>query len=394
MFCKQQRIYKSDNISENVMVSNIITEDSKTGYEFYNEYAKSHNMICEHADGKTNVSKRFINKSNSDVTLIVVDGAAYGSEMNNTMILINSIPGYILFTPESFEWLLLNSNILNKPTFAYSAPEKKAQMVKIKENVNTPSLHAELLNLMELYPEIKPAIYVWNYETENYIDINADKIYSTASIIKIPVLIDLFKTIELGQIRLTDTIPLREYFRTEGSGNLQFKAANSIWTIDELAKRMITISDNSATNMLMTELGSMEDVNRSIRNWGLKNTEVKTWLPDLRGNNHTTAREMGQMLYNIDSNEKFLSEFSRAKIFNYMGHVKNDRLIQAGLGAGSTFLHKTGDIGSMLGDAGIVTTPNGKKYIAVIMANRPHNDPKAEEFIVKASEIIYNYMVK
>lgn len=289
---------------------------------------------------------------------------------------------------------LANSNILNKPTFAYSAPEKKAQMVKIKENVNTPSLHAELLNLMELYPEIKPAIYVWNYETENYIDINADKIYSTASIIKIPVLIDLFKTIELGQIRLTDTIPLREYFRTEGSGNLQFKAANSIWTIDELAKRMITISDNSATNMLMTELGSMEDVNRSIRNWGLKNTEVKTWLPDLKGNNHTTAREMGQMLYNIDSNEKFLSEFSRAKIFNYMGHVKNDRLIQAGLGAGSTFLHKTGDIGSMLGDAGIVTTPNGKKYIAVIMANRSHNDPKAAEFIVKASEIIYNYMVK
>jgi hypothetical protein len=115
MFCKQQRIYKSDNISENVMVSNIITEDSKTGYEFYNEYAISHNMICEHADGKTNVSKRIINKSNSDVTLIVVDGAAYGSEMNNTMILINSIPGYILFTPESFEWLLLNSNILNKP---------------------------------------------------------------------------------------------------------------------------------------------------------------------------------------------------------------------------------------------------------------------------------------
>lgn len=48
-------------------------------------------------------------------TLIIVDGAAYGSEMNNTMILINSIPGYILFTPESFEWLLLNSNILNEP---------------------------------------------------------------------------------------------------------------------------------------------------------------------------------------------------------------------------------------------------------------------------------------
>ena len=92
-----------------------MTEDSKTGYEFYNEYAKTHNIQCEHADGKTNVSKKIVNKNNSQTTLIIVDGAAYGSEMNNTMILINSIPGYILFTPESFEWLLLNSNILNEP---------------------------------------------------------------------------------------------------------------------------------------------------------------------------------------------------------------------------------------------------------------------------------------
>lgn len=115
MFCKQQQIYKSNNIAQNAIISKIVTEDSKTGYEFYNEYAKTHNIQCEHADGKTNVSKKILNKNNSQTTLIIVDGAAYGSEMNNTMILINSIPGYILFTPESFEWLLLNSNILNEP---------------------------------------------------------------------------------------------------------------------------------------------------------------------------------------------------------------------------------------------------------------------------------------
>ena len=115
MFCKQQQIYKSNNIAQNAIISKIVTEDSKTGYEFYNEYAKTHNIQCEHADGKTKVSKKIVNKNNSQTTLIIVDGAAYGSEMNNTMILINSIPGYILFTPESFEWLLLNSNILNEP---------------------------------------------------------------------------------------------------------------------------------------------------------------------------------------------------------------------------------------------------------------------------------------
>ena len=36
----------------------------------------------------------------------------------------------------------------------------------------------------------------------------------------------------------------------------------------------------------------------------------------------------------------------------------------------------------------------GKKYIVVILAKRPHNSPMGKEFIVKASEIIYNYMVK
>ena len=77
-----------------------------------------------------------------------------------------------------------------------------------------------------------------------------------------------------------------------------------------------------------------------------------------------------------------------------MGHVHNNRLIHAGLGPGAVFLHKTGDIGKMLGDAGIVIAPNGKKYIVVILANRPHNSIAGKEFIVKASEIIYNYMVR
>lgn len=289
---------------------------------------------------------------------------------------------------------LSNSWTFDSPAFHYSADTNNAAMLPLKENVNMPVLKQELLSLMELYPEIKPAIYVWDYDTQNYVNINADKSYATASIIKIPVLIDVFKSIEAGQISLNDTIPLTEYYRSEGSGSLQFKARNSEYTIDELANRMITESDNSATNMLIAKVGSMSDVNQAIRDWGLKKTYVQTWLPDLGGTNRTTAQEMATMLYNIDENDKFLTEESRSRIMNYMGHVHNNRLIQAGLGNGSVFLHKTGDIGTMLGDAGIVITPAGKKYLVVILANRPHNSFAGKEFIVNASEIIYNYMVK
>lgn len=289
---------------------------------------------------------------------------------------------------------LSNTWFLGQRGLSSPALEKYASMEMLKENVNMPVLTQELTALMNNYTTIDPAIYVWDYETQNYIDINASKSYATASIIKIPVLIDVFKSIEAGQFSLEDKMPLTEYYRTEGSGSLQFKAHNSEYTIDELANRMITESDNSATNMLMSKVGSMTDVNQSIRDWGLKDTRVQTWLPDLTGTNRTTARDMATMLYNIDANEDFLSAESRGKMLNYMGHVHNNRLIQAGLGPGAVFLHKTGDIGKMLGDAGIVIAPNGKKYIVVILANRPHNSVAGKDFIVNASQIIYNYMVK
>lgn len=270
---------------------------------------------------------------------------------------------------------------------------KKPEMTALTEGNELSGLENQLKGLASAYPSIHPSVYVWDYQTGNYVDINADEIFATASIIKVPVLVQLFRSIEKGQIELFDEMPLTEYYRTEGSGSLQFKAQNSKYSIDTLARMMITESDNSATNMLMAQMGSMTDVNSAVRRWGLKHTYVKTWLPDLQGTNHSTARDMATILYNID-NPNFLSTSSREKIFDYMGHVHNNRLIAAGLPAGAEFLHKTGDIGTMLGDAGIVYAPNGKRYIVVIFAKRPHNSPLGKEFIVKASETIYNYMVK
>lgn len=273
------------------------------------------------------------------------------------------------------------------------AETKKPAMLPLSEGVELTDLENQIKNIMPMYPSIHPAVFVWDYETGNYVDINASETFSAASIIKIPVLLQLFRSIENNQVSLYDEMPLTEYYRSEGSGDLQFRAANSRYTLDQLARVMITHSDNSATNMIMSQIGSMTDVNQGIRDWGLTHTQVHNWLPDLAGTNFTTARDLARMLYNIE-NPDFLSAESREKIFDYMGHVKNNRLIQAGLGSGASFLHKTGDIGKMLGDAGIVFAPNGKKYIVVILANRPYNSPLGKDFIVKASEIIYNYMVR
>ena len=182
---------------------------------------------------------------------------------------------------------------------------------------------------------------------------------------------------------------LEDHYRASGSGRLQYSQGGIEHSMDYLARIMIENSDNSSTNMIMAKMGGMPEMNRAMKRWGLNSTHVNNWLPDLDGTNVTTAKELAKMFYNIDATN-IISNKSKRHIADYLGHVKNNRLLQAGLPKNAILLHKTGDIGFMLGDAGIVKTANGKKYIVVIMAKRPYNSYKGKDFIVKASKIIYN----
>lgn len=254
-------------------------------------------------------------------------------------------------------------------------------------------LEHKLRDLMKSYPKIEPGIFVWEYDSGNYLGINEEKSYPAASIIKIPVLVRLFKSIEANQLTIYDEMTLTDYYRASGSGDLQYKASGLKLTMDALANEMITVSDNTATNMIMAKIGSMEDINSGLRKWGIGTTRVNNWLPDLEGTNKTTALDMAKILYNLD-NPGFLNVNSREYIIGYMSHVKNNRLIQAGIDPQALFIHKTGDIGKMLGDAGIVYAPNGKRYIVVMLANRPYNHPDGKTFIQKASKLVYDYIVE
>ena len=286
---------------------------------------------------------------------------------------------------------LYNSNILGE-NFLDGTVSKKPEMQGLYETYHIAHLENSLKNLAANYPSLNPSIYVWDYESGRHANLNSDDVFSAASIIKVPVLIQLFKAIEAGSIALNDKVHMTPYYVSEGSGSLQFKGNNAVYTVDDLARVMITESDNSATNILLSMTGGMNGMNQSFRKWGMKETRINDWLPDLAGTNVTTAKEMATLIYNLD-NPNFMTLNSREKMVDYMGHVHNNRLIQAGLPSDAVFVHKTGDIGKMLGDAGIVFTPNGKKYIVVMLVNRPYNSPLGKEFIVKASSMVYNYMV-
>jgi beta-lactamase class A len=262
----------------------------------------------------------------------------------------------------------------------------------MKSMVNTgkmPVLTNRLKNLAGKYPYLTPGVFIWDFSTGKSVGINDEKEFSTASMIKLPVLVQLFRRAELGSIRLNGSMVLNASDVSGGSGFLQYRPVGSVLSIMNLAQLMIQESDNTATNMLLSSIGGINDLNRVLRSWGFSKTHMSDLLPDLYGTNVSTPKDLGTILYNID-NPSFLSLESRANIVQIMSHVKNRFLIQAGLPDSAQFIHKSGDIGEMLGDAGIVMLPDGRKYIIVIMVKRPWNSFSAKEFIIEASKITYN----
>lgn len=90
----------------------LVTEDSNSGFQFFQSVCKKTGSIaCISAHGKSNIFNAVINSSGED-TLVIADGAAFGSEMDKLMQVVKSYPNIKLYLPESFEWLVLKSGLL------------------------------------------------------------------------------------------------------------------------------------------------------------------------------------------------------------------------------------------------------------------------------------------
>jgi len=240
-------------------------------------------------------------------------------------------------------------------------------------------------------PRFKPGVFVLDLDTSSYVDLEGTTIFSAASTIKLPILLAFFQAVDAGQIRLDQTLTLTEEHRAGGSGSLQYDPVGSEYTALEVATWMMTISDNTATNMIIELLGGMTQVNQTFRGWGLQHTVLRDWLPDLEGKNTTSPRELAQVMAMIHQGE-VVSLKSRDRMIDIMRQTETSVLLEQGLGTGAMIAHKTGDIGKLLGDVGLIDLPSGKRYIAAVLVERPHNDYGAADLIGDISRLTYEQM--
>ncbi|MBD2301808.1 MULTISPECIES: serine hydrolase [Nostocales] len=254
-----------------------------------------------------------------------------------------------------------------------------------------PQLRSRVQALASRYRSLDPGLFFLDLDTGNYLDFNGEKVFPAASTIKFPILIALFQEIDAGRIKLNETLVMRRDLITGGSGEFQYKRAGTRFSLLETATKMITISDNTATNMIIDRLGGKAKLNPRFRSWGLQNTVVRNLLGDFKGTNTTSAKDLVR-LSALVANNRLLSDSSRGRVLNIMQRVHNTKLLPAGLGKGAVIAHKTGTLGIVLGDAGIIQMPSGKRYLAGIFVRRPFNDLKARDFINQVSRMVYGYL--
>jgi len=139
----------------------------------------------------------------------------------------------------------------------------------------TPQAHVEDV-LLPLGIEI--GFSATHLPTGTTIAINPDKLFSTASVFKIAIMVEAYRQADEGRFKLSDRLPMPDAQRVIGSGVLQKLDTGIAPTIRDLAMLMIIISDNTATHMLQ-ELVGAANTTATMRRLGLSNINVVLSLP-------------------------------------------------------------------------------------------------------------------
>ena len=240
---------------------------------------------------------------------------------------------------------------------------------------------------------LRTGVFVVEPGTGRYAEINARQPFMAASMIKVPVLVSLLAALDRKSVTLTEKLTIRKDLITGGSGYLQWRPVDSTITVKEAAELMIIISDNTATNLLIDRLGGLEKLNKQYAGWGLKNTRLNNLLADLTGTNTTSPFDLCYLMGRIERGE-LISQTSRDWMYSIMHRTRIKTLLPQGLNPGDRILHKTGDIGKMVGDVGLVHTKDGKRYLVAVQVERPHNDRRANELIRTLSRAIHANIIK
>jgi beta-lactamase class A len=206
---------------------------------------------------------------------------------------------------------------------------------------------------------------------------NADDVMPTASLIKLPIMAEVYAQAKEGKVKLDDMLTLTKDEMVQGSGILtDHFSPGAQFSLRDAVRLMIVYSDNTATNMVLEKVG-IKPVNEFTASLGLKETRINakvfkgstTSVDPARtkqyGLGSTTAREMLTLLELLHKGELVSAEASKAMLEHLKKCDDKDKFSRF-LPKGATVAHKTGSVNSSRTDAGIIDFPGGPVALVVL----------------------------
>lgn len=270
-------------------------------------------------------------------------------------------------------------------------------------------------------------VYVDHLEKDLVLAYNADELYPTASTLKTPLLYELYRQSEAGEVDLTKRITTSYANRVPGSGVLQDLDEGLNPTIRDLAELMIIVSDNWATD-LVYDIISKEKMAATLKSLGLENTFIPLTIREMfcaladkdpndpevtyevlrdhlknyksspdslayaadSRNDVSSPRDMGKLMRIIHEGQG-LSEDGREGVIKILKDQNFNTVIPGRLPVDENIetAHKTGSLRGVKADVGIVYSPK-VNYIITFMSKGQDDSAETTDRMAHASRWIWD----
>lgn len=227
---------------------------------------------------------------------------------------------------------------------------------------------------------------------------NAHVSFPSASTIKMLIMLTAFKAAEQDPSVMRKRVRFRSSDLIGGSDFMAQASDGERFTVHELIVPMIQVSDNTASNMLITHFG-FDLINAVTQQAGLRNTHLRRHFLDTSAvlrhmDNRTTPADMAQLLYQIERGARegiptVASPISCRHMIEIMLGQKDRDTIPRLLPAGVAVANKTGELSRSRSDVGIVEPFGNSPYVLTVYTNGLDGPAQAYDGIARISRIIY-----
>lgn len=223
--------------------------------------------------------------------------------------------------------------------------------------------------------EGEAGIYVRHLESGKTVAINADSVFPTASMIKIPITIGVFDKIEKGELAYDTILTYRDSLLYAGVDILgSFKDEEKI-SLSKVMMLMITTSDNTASLWCQHLAGTGSAINNWLASNGFVHTRVNSRTPGREANRskygwgQTTPREMAELMIRIREG-KVISPRASERIYRNLIRIYWDRESLSQIPPYVQVASKSGAVDQSKSEVVLVNAPHGDYVFCVITKNQ------------------------